>query len=95
VATETTDAATLLNEILAERRLELCFDEVRWFDLRRLGMPQISHVYKAQKSAAWQTYTLKENDAMYTLPIPNEAITENGNLRQNASADEPERTPSL
>lgn len=94
-AAGTMESATLLNEILKERRLELCFDEVRWFDLRRLGRPQISHVYKTQKADSWQTYMLKENDAMYALPIPNEAIVENGNLKQNASASEPKRTPSL
>ena len=47
-----TDATVLLEEIREERRLELCFDEVRWFDLRRYGMPSISHLYKVIKSAS-------------------------------------------
>lgn len=42
--TAITDATVLLKEIREERRLELCFDEVRWFDLRRYGMPSISHL---------------------------------------------------
>lgn len=33
------DQALLIDEIRLERRRELCFDEHRWFDLRRYGMP--------------------------------------------------------
>lgn len=89
------DAETLMKEILNERRRELCFDEVRWFDLRRLGMPAITHRYKVRKSSEWQTYVLKERDPLYTLPIPNEAIIQNSELRQNSSAHEPLRTPGI
>ena len=86
-----TDATVLLEEIREERRLELCFDEVRWFDLRRYGMPSISHLYKVRKSAAWQTYTLNEKDPLYTLPLPSEVMNENPALQQNESAKEPTR----
>lgn len=85
------DKETLLTEIRKERRLELCYDEVRWFDLRRYGMPSIQHQFKARKSASWVTYTLKEKDPLYTLPIPNVDIVENSNLEQNVSAYEPSR----
>lgn len=84
----------LLNEILNERRRELCFDEVRWFDLRRLGMPEITHRYKVRKSNEWQTFTLNERDPLYTLPLPNEAILQNNQLTQNSSALQPLRVPS-
>lgn len=84
----------VLDEILNERRRELCYDEVRWFDLRRLGMPAIKHQYKTRQSASWLTYTLSECDPLYTLPIPNTAITQNTELTQNASATQPARTPS-
>lgn len=86
-----TDKDELLAQIRKERRLELCYDEVRWFDLRRYGMPSIQHQYKARKSAAWVTYTLKERDPLYTLPIPNEDILQNSQLEQNESAQEPAR----
>lgn len=89
--TAITDATVLLKEIREERRLELCFDEVRWFDLRRYGMPSISHLYKVRKSASWQTYTLNEKDPLYTLPLPSEVMNENPALQQNESAKEPTR----
>ena len=89
--TAITDATVLLKEIREERRLELCFDEVRWFDLRRYGMPSISHLYKVRKSASWQTYTLNEKEPLYTLPLPSDVMNENSALQQNESAKEPLR----
>lgn len=85
------DKDELVKEIRKERRLELCYDEVRWFDLRRYGMPSIQHQYKTRKSGAWVTYTLQEKDPLYTLPIPNADIVENSNLEQNESAKAPAR----
>ena len=86
------DATILLGEIRVERRLELCFDGHRWFDLRRYGMPSISHDYKLKKNDAWVTYVLKEKDPLYTLPIPRAVILNNVKLEQNPSANAPERT---
>lgn len=86
------DKTKVLDEVRLERRLELCFDEQRWFDLRRYGMPAVSHDYKVKKGDNWVVYRLKEKDALYTLPIPNAVIENNGKLEQNASAKEPERT---
>lgn len=85
------DRSQLLDEVRKERRLELCYDEVRWFDLRRYGMPSISHKYKARKSAVWVTYTLSAKDPLYTLPIPNADIQQNSKLEQNESAKAPAR----
>jgi len=82
----------LLNEIREERRRELCFEGLRWFDLRRYGMPSISHDYKTRKNAPWVTYTLREKDPLYTLPIPQVIIDNNIKLEQNVSAKEPART---
>ncbi|GHT60521.1 glycan metabolism protein RagB [Bacteroidia bacterium] len=88
-----TDNSRLLEEILLERRLELCFEMHRWFDLRRNGMPQIEHLYRDVIGAGnpWVKYTLKERDPLYTLPIPNLMIEHNLLLSQNASAYGPER----
>ncbi len=86
-----TDKNELVEEIRKERRLELCYDEVRWFDLRRYGMPRIQHQYKTRKSATWITYILDEKDPLYTLPIPNADILQNGMLEQNESAKAPAR----
>lgn len=87
-----TDQAALLQEIRNERRRELCFDELRWFDLRRYGMPSITHRYRYRTSDPWMVYTLREEDPMYTLPIPNEALQNNVLLEQNSSANEPIRS---
>ncbi len=66
--------------IKAERRKELCFEGQRWFDLRRYGMPQITHKWEDQ------VYTLKHNDPSYTLPIPDEVLIKNKRLEQNPLA---------
>lgn len=85
------DQSALLQEILDERRRELCFDELRWFDLRRYGMPSITHRYRYRTSDPWMVYTLRENDPMYTLPFPNDVLQNNVLLEQNPSANEPVR----
>ena len=90
-----TDEAQLLDEIRTERYAELCFEGHRWFDLRRYGMPAITHDYKQYGKDAWMTYTLQEKDPLYTLPIPSEAIKNNIQLEQNASAYEPKRVGEL
>lgn len=57
---------TLLKRVLEERRLELAFDGgLRWFDLRRLGKPALTHVYENGL-----VYNLKQGDFRYVLQIP-------------------------
>lgn len=87
-----TDPAVLRNAIRTERRKELCFEEQRWFDLRRYGMPEIRHTYRAAVGEADMVYTLKANDPMYTLPLPSVIMVNNTELTQNTSAFEPLRT---
>lgn len=67
----------LVNYVRTERRKELCFEGQRWFDLRRYGMPQITHTWVGQ------TYTLQKNDAGYTMPIDEETLERNKALEQN------------
>lgn len=81
----------LIDEIRLERRKELCYEGHRWFDLRRYGMPEIKHVYKAEKGGVELVYTLKKEDPMYTLPFPTILINKNTNLKQNPSASIEER----
>ncbi|WP_279104646.1 RagB/SusD family nutrient uptake outer membrane protein [Bacteroides acidifaciens] len=64
----------LIKEILNERARELAFEGHRWFDLRRTTRPSI------QKVIDGQSYTLEENDARYTLRIPQAAIDANPGL---------------
>ena len=66
-----------------ERRRELCFEGHRWFDLRRWGMPSITHIWHDSETAS-STYRLEECDPLYTVPIPDEALQANGKLVQNS-----------
>lgn len=64
----------LKSYIQNERFKELAFEGHRWFDLRRTNKIEINHVYDQK------TYTLKQNDSRYTIPIPQEARLNNPNL---------------
>ena len=77
----------LLDEIRLERRKELCFEGHRWFDLRRQGMPEIKHTYKAEKGGSVYEYVLKQGDPMYTIPFPNSVMLQNRSLVQNPSRE--------
>jgi hypothetical protein len=81
---------TLLEYIQEELSLELCFEEHRWFDLRRTTRPRITHTAAPTRFADSEIYVLEENDKAYTLPIPQETMTFNAELVNN---DRPERTP--
>lgn len=77
-------AARLVNSVREERRRELCFEDHRWFDLRRYGMNEMTHTWMGDKSDNQRTvYTLSKNDPMYTLPIPNGPMLLNTKLIQN------------
>lgn len=86
-----TNAEALLQAIRNERRKELCFEGHRWFDLRRYGMPSISHELRTTLVDPLLKYTLQEKDPLYTLPIPRLVLENNVALEQNSSAFEPER----
>ena len=89
--TNETGTTGLLEKIRQERRLELCYEFHRWFDLRRYGMPSITREFKQRKEDQYRIYTLKEKDPMYTLPFPLDVINKNIQLEQNASAKAPMR----
>ncbi|MBC9915357.1 RagB/SusD family nutrient uptake outer membrane protein [Chitinophaga varians] len=77
-ATDFTDE-TLLNRVLEERRLETAFEGgLRWMDLRRLGKPAISHVYKNGV-----VYDLKQNDKRYLLPLPQSEVNNSPSIPLN------------
>jgi len=74
-----------------ERRKEFFLEGFRWFDLRRYGMPAITHRYQHEPGEAVLHYTLKEKDPMYTLPLPNSILQRNQALKQNPSGTMPDR----
>lgn len=85
-----TEREELIKFIKDERRRELCFEGHRWFDLRRWGMPEITHVWHesaTKNDTISHVYRLTEKDLMYTIPIPDEAMQENIKLVQNELPD--------
>lgn len=77
-----TNPQELLTFCRDERRREFPFENHRWFDLRRYGMPSITHNYEATAGTS-QTFTLTQGDNRYTLPIPKVTLDRNGMLTQN------------
>jgi hypothetical protein len=77
-----TDPQALFQFYKEERRRELSIEDHRWFDLRRWGMPSISHtIYQSDGTST--TATLQQNDSRYTLQIPEVVLSRNGQLIQN------------
>lgn len=61
----------IIQKVREERRMELCFEGFRWFDLRRWDRPRIEHTYSSADDVnAYDIYVLEENSPSYTLPIP-------------------------
>ena len=83
----------MLGYVRAERRREFCFEGMRWFDLRRYGMPRIVHSF--QMTGARLYYILDEKDPMYTLPLPSSVLELNPSLIQNESAYVAPRSASI
>ncbi|MGL5682014.1 MAG: RagB/SusD family nutrient uptake outer membrane protein [Marinifilaceae bacterium] len=86
------DRDDLLSQVKTERRRELCFEQHRWFDLRRWDRPRIEHTFTPDFSNLNEkvVYVLEENDVAYTLPIPNSVLIMDP-LTENI--DRPEREP--
>ena len=68
---------TLINFIWEERRRELNFEEaMRWWDLRRQGMPQLEHrLYTS--TTDFETYILPQGSNNWTLQIPRSELLHN------------------
>jgi hypothetical protein len=73
-----TDAA-LLARIYEERRLETALEGgLRWFDLRRLGKPALTHVVPNA-----DPFELAQGDLRYVLQIPESEQTASPNMPEN------------
>ena len=81
-----TDVVQLVRQ---ERRFELCFEQHRWFDLRRWDRPRIEHIYTTDMNSSQKVkFVLEENDKAYTLPLPVEVKEFDYNLE---NINRPER----
>lgn len=80
---ESNDQEAVLQEVLMERRHELAFAGLRWFDMRRLakeGRMEAVHRYNANGDVV---ATLEPNSDRYTLQIPLQVINFNPGMEQN------------
>ena len=73
----------LVKFIWEERRRELCFEEaMRFWDLRRQGMPEIRHtLYRTDGSSS--TYVLEAGSPNYLLQIPAAETDYNSGIENN------------
>ncbi len=77
-----TDGQELLKFCLEERRRELSFEDHRWFDLRRLGMPELRHTISFSEGQK-QEVILEKGSDRYVLLIPTKVLERNPALVQN------------
>jgi hypothetical protein len=67
----------LLDFYRDERRRELSFEDHRWFDLRRYGMPEIHHTFQSVAGQLPVEYILKKGDKRYVLPFRRSVLAKN------------------
>jgi len=73
----------LVKFIWKERRRELCFEEaMRFWDLRRQGMPELVHRYYGDETS-FETYILKKGSPNYVLSIPRSETNNNHVITSN------------
>lgn len=77
-----------IEKVRNHRRMELCFEYSRWFDLRRWGGKKIVHTYTDTKSGDKKTFILEKDDPAYTLQVPKMVTERNNSMKKN---ERPER----
>lgn len=77
-----TEPEALLEFCKDERRRELSFEEHRWFDLKRYGMPEIKHTLYVDEKTSTE-FVLPQGSKRYVLPIAKKVLDRNPGLVQN------------
>ncbi|WP_430815268.1 RagB/SusD family nutrient uptake outer membrane protein [Carboxylicivirga sp. RSCT41] len=81
-----------LTAVKQERYRELCFDGIRWFDLRRWGMPELTHEFPLEDGTRKVVFTLYEGDPAYTLSLPMDVTELNDKIERHVRPERPGET---
>lgn len=70
-----------------ERRLEFCFEDFRWFDIRRWGL-EVTHRYENfPYQDSYKEFKLTRNSPNYILPIPLDEQENNSKIERPKRVD--------
>ncbi|BAV07079.1 SusD family protein [Filimonas lacunae] len=83
VAFQSNDPEEVLKEVLLERRHELAYCGLRWFDMRRLDMENRMDTVKRYDAVGNVVATLPPHSNSYTLQIPAQVLTYHPDMPQN------------
>ncbi|WP_443939740.1 RagB/SusD family nutrient uptake outer membrane protein [Pedobacter sp. MW01-1-1] len=78
-----TDQNVVLTEVLAERRRELPFHGLRWFDMRRFDSENSMPLVQRTNAQNTVIATLEPHSSKYTLQIPIQVLAFNPDMIQN------------
>lgn len=65
-----TDVETAREQFRGEKRREFCFEDMRWFDIRRWGLEVKHKYYNFSMDKTYVTYILEAESPNYVLPLP-------------------------
>ncbi|AZA81744.1 RagB/SusD family nutrient uptake outer membrane protein [Chryseobacterium lactis] len=77
------NATAAYKDILAERRIELCFEGHRYIDLKRLAVKAGVSMDRNSTDDIVDVSNLTNGDYRYTLPIPSSEVAGNPGVQQN------------
>ena len=80
---QSTSQPDVLAEILSERYHELCFNGLRWFDMRRLDKENRMETVTRLNAQGGVVATLPPHSTKYTLQIPYQVMSFNPGMQQN------------
>lgn len=78
-----TDQNAVMTEVLAERRRELPFHGLRWFDMRRFDMENRMPAIVRTNAQNVVVATLEPHSSKYTLQVPVQVLAYNPDMIQN------------